>query len=74
MHQPTYIFRFSEPTKDDTAEQYTICKVDCSDRGTDIYYQLHKDENRPNWVFIGNFPSHTSNEIILEQINARFNE
>lgn len=72
MKNPFYIYRASEPTQHDTAEQYTICKVDCGDRGLDIYYQINKNEDTPTWVFIQNVSSTATDKEIENHIQERF--
>ncbi len=72
--QPFYIYRYSEPTQQDSAEQYTICKVDCGSDGFDVYYQLNKNEDSPTWIFVGRFSSITSNQIVQEQIQIKFGD
>ena len=64
------ICRSEEPTKDDTAEQNTICKVNKGEF-FDIYVQLAKDEEHPNWLFIGTFLMMTPDSVVNKEIEER---
>ena len=64
------ICRSEEPTKNDTAQQYTICKV-CNGDFFDIYVQLSKDEEHPNWLFIGTFLMSTPDSVVNKEIEER---
>ncbi len=57
MHQClNYIYRTSIPNKLDTAEFKTICKVtNPSDNSEQLYIQMSKDAEHPNWGKIASF-------------------
>ncbi len=69
-HQPRVIYRHDEPTKLDTANCKTLCKVgDATDR-TDQYewfIQTNIDPETPKWISIGFLDSE---DILLNLINV----
>ena len=50
-----FISRKSQPSKLDTADYKTICKVTMSDFDTEFYIQLSRDSEHPNWGKLGTF-------------------
>lgn len=51
MNVVKMITRFGEPTKLDTAEYGTLCKV-ANNLGVNYYIQMSKDSENPTWSFI----------------------
>lgn len=52
-NQPRVIYRYDQPSKLDTVNYLTLCKV-LSISGTASYYiQLNHDQENPKWEYIG---------------------
>jgi hypothetical protein len=49
------IIRYTPPTRYDIAEYGARCKVMESEKPIDLYVQISKDEQSPNWKRMGDF-------------------
>lgn len=63
----TRINRFGEPGKMDHAPYGTECKV-TKHKDFDLYIQMSKNEENPNWVFIGTFQNEFPEEELKKEI------
>ena len=63
------IYRFSEPSRMDTAEFKTICKVKCnaSDK-TLVYVQISSRPEDPRWNLVAEFKNDVNDEIIQQVV------
>lgn len=69
--RPSIITRFGEPSKSDTAQHSTICRVSNSPDSFDIYLQISHDEENPNWILMGQYHSSISDQDILNDIHNK---
>jgi hypothetical protein len=58
--------KYSAPTKLDFAEQGSLIKS-ITDDGTHIYIQVHKDEERPQWINLGHFFEKALSDLISKK-------
>ncbi len=65
---PNIVYRYSEPSKLDTADYGTICKVKTNhDDKKDIYVQISKHEE-PIWHFIGTYKLDIEDNLIIKDV------
>jgi hypothetical protein len=67
------IFRYEPPTDSDVLPYGTICKVSRHSE-FDIYVQICKHENQPNWLFISTFPDIMPSNIVESEIESILNK
>lgn len=51
------IVRYGPPGKLDISPAGTFCKVSIPGNKVEIYRQISNDEDSPNWIFLGEYPS-----------------
>jgi len=66
---PPIITRFGEPSKMDTAEFGTICRVSTNQESFDIYLQISHAQEEPNWILMGAYPSSISDTYIYNDVH-----
>ncbi len=63
------ITRFGEPSKMDTAQFGTICRVSSSPESFDVYLQISHDEVDPNWTYMGAYNSSICDNDIYNDVH-----
>lgn len=66
---PPIVTRFGEPSKMDTAQFGTICRVSSNPESFDIYLQISHAEEDPNWTFMGTYSSTMSDIEIYNDVH-----
>lgn len=61
------IIRYTPPTRYDVAEYGARCQVMESDKPIDLYIQISKDEQSPNWKRMGDFLEMVYSQEIHEE-------
>lgn len=67
--EPKIITRFGEPSKMDTADFGTICRVSASPESFDIYLQISHAQEDPNWTYMGTYSSSVSDTYIYNDVH-----
>ena len=66
---PSIVTRFGEPSKMDTAQHGTICRVSSNPESFDIYLQISHAEEEPNWTYMGSYSSSISDIEIYNDVH-----
>lgn len=66
---PPIVTRFGEPSKMDTAQFGTICRVSSNPESFDIYLQISHSEEEPNWTYMGAYSSSVSDTFLYNNVH-----